>query len=142
MNYYDELEVSTKASFEVIKAAYKAQAKQYHPDVYRGDPRFSSEKLKNLNNAYEVLIDPQKRSEYDYLNKIEKQSKPSSNTSEAPKSNTNQSTNSSNTNNSNYEESKEDEDEYYTNSEANQIILKYIGIGFLVFLIIFIIKII
>lgn len=70
MNYYDELEVSTKASTEVIKAAYKAQAKQYHPDIYRGDPRFAAQKLKNLNLAYELLSDPQKRQEYDYLNNI------------------------------------------------------------------------
>ncbi len=70
MNYYDELEVSTKASTDVIKAAYKAQAKKYHPDIYKGDPRFSSEKLKNLNCAYEVLTNSNKREEYDYLNKI------------------------------------------------------------------------
>jgi len=74
MNYYDELEVSTSASTEVIKAAYKAQAKKYHPDVYRGDPRFASEKLVNLNRAYDVLTNIQKREEYNYLNKIKTES--------------------------------------------------------------------
>lgn len=95
MNYYEELEVSVKASPVVIKAAYKAQAKQYHPDIYRGDPRFAAQKLKNLNSAYEILSDPQKRQEYDYLNKIDKQEKNYNSYSE--KTNYNQDNNNSNT---------------------------------------------
>lgn len=67
MNYYEELEVTTNASTAVIKAAYKAQVKHYHPDVFKGDKLFATNKLIKLNKAYEVLCNPSKRSEYDNL---------------------------------------------------------------------------
>ena len=65
MNYYDILEVSHNASPEVIQNAYKTLAKKYHPDVYQGDKSFAEEQMKQINEAYEVLSDPQKRMEYD-----------------------------------------------------------------------------
>ena len=58
-NLYDILEVSRKASKEIIEKAYKTLAKKYHPDVQ------SEEKMKQLNEAYSILSDDIKRAEYD-----------------------------------------------------------------------------
>lgn len=127
MNYYDELEVSVKASPVVIKAAYKAQAKQYHPDIYRGDPRFSAQKLKNLNLAYETLSDPQKRQEYDYLNKIKTETKNNSQNDTKYQSYT-ESTYKSDIN--------DDQEEDSDNSEFSKIAVSVImGITIFIFLI-------
>ena len=64
-NYYDLLEISKKASPEVIEKAYKALVKKYHPDLYEGD-KFEAEKiLKKINEAYEVLSNSEKRAAYD-----------------------------------------------------------------------------
>ena len=68
MNYYEILEVSTNASKEVIKNAYRALIKKYHPDSYTGDKEFAQEKVKEINEAYETLIDDDKRLLYDYDN--------------------------------------------------------------------------
>ena len=68
MNYYEILEVSTNASKEVIKNAYRALIKKYHPDSYTGDKEFAQEKVKEINEAYEALIDDDKRLLYDYDN--------------------------------------------------------------------------
>jgi len=65
MNYYDILEVAHTASQEVIQNAYKTLAKKYHPDVFQGDKSFAEDQMKRINEAYEVLSDPQKRMEYD-----------------------------------------------------------------------------
>ncbi len=62
-NYYDILGVGKDASPEEIKSAYRKLAKQYHPDVNK-DPG-ASEKFKEVNEAYECLSDPQKKSNYD-----------------------------------------------------------------------------
>ena len=68
MSYYDILEVSPKASKEVIKNAYRALSKKYHPDTYKGDLKYAQEKMKEINTAYETLIDEDKRLVYDYEN--------------------------------------------------------------------------
>lgn len=68
MNYYEVLEVSVNASKEVIKNAYRALSKKYHPDVYKGNKVYAEEKLKEINTAYEILIDDNKRLLYDYDN--------------------------------------------------------------------------
>ena len=65
MTYYDILQVSENASEEVIRMAYKALAKKYHPDVFEGDPKIAEQKMKEINEAYEVLSNNQKRAEYD-----------------------------------------------------------------------------
>ena len=62
-NYYDILGVSKDATPEEIKSADRKMAKQYHPDVNK--EAGASEKFKEINEAYECLSDPQKKSNYD-----------------------------------------------------------------------------
>ena len=62
-NYYDILGVSKDASPDDIKRAYRSMAKKYHPDINK-EPG-ADEKFKEVNEAYEVLSDPTKKSNYD-----------------------------------------------------------------------------
>jgi curved DNA-binding protein CbpA len=65
-NYYDELEVSKKASKEVIEKAYKVLAKKYHPDsTTESDRAAAEERFKAISEAYNTLSDDFKRKEYD-----------------------------------------------------------------------------
>ena len=72
-NFYDILEVSRFASSEVIEKAYKTLAKKYHPDLQPVELKKAAEsKMKELNEAYDVLSDETKRKNYDFeLNKKE-----------------------------------------------------------------------
>jgi len=63
-DYYKTLGVSKNADKSEIKKAYRKLARQYHPDVNQGD-KAAEEKFKEVNEAYEVLSDPQKREKYD-----------------------------------------------------------------------------
>ncbi len=63
-DFYKTLNVSKDASQEDIKKAFRKLARKYHPDLNPGD-KTSEEKFKEINEAYAVLSDPQKRSEYD-----------------------------------------------------------------------------
>lgn len=63
-NYYEILEVSPKASAEEIKKAYRKLARKYHPDVNPGNKE-AEEKFKEINEAYNILIDESKRKNYD-----------------------------------------------------------------------------
>jgi molecular chaperone DnaJ len=63
-DYYSTLGVKKDASAEEIKRAYRKKAMQVHPDVASDDPQ-AEEKFKAINEAYEVLSDPQKRSIFD-----------------------------------------------------------------------------
>ena len=63
MNYYEILEVSPNASQEIIKIAYKNLAKKYHPDT--SNQENTEEIMQMINEAYEVLINPDTREEYD-----------------------------------------------------------------------------
>ena len=65
-DYYDVLGVARNASGEGIKKAYRKLAHQYHPDVAK-DKKTAEEKFKELNEANEVLSDPEKRRKYDEL---------------------------------------------------------------------------
>ena len=60
---YETLEVSENASAEEIKKAYRKLARKYHPDVNK-DPS-AEEKFKEINAAYEVLSNPEKKQQYD-----------------------------------------------------------------------------
>ena len=65
-NYYEILEVDKKASSEIIKKSYSTLAKKYHPDLQPEDMKQDAEeKFKLINEAYEVLSDPEKRKNYD-----------------------------------------------------------------------------
>lgn len=64
-NYYEVLGVDKKASQDDIKAAYRKLARQYHPDLHPNDEE-CAKKFKEINEANEVLSDPQKRQQYDY----------------------------------------------------------------------------
>lgn len=65
MNYYELLQVREDASDEVIKMAYKALVKKYHPDTFDGDKSFAEGKMKKINEAFEVLSNVEKRQKYD-----------------------------------------------------------------------------
>src|SRR4030066_329362 len=65
-DYYAILEISRKASAKEIKQAYRRLARRYHPDLHPGD-KFDEDMFKAINEAYEVLSDPEKRREYDRL---------------------------------------------------------------------------
>jgi DnaJ-class molecular chaperone len=65
-DYYKTLGVARGASADDIKKAFRKLARKYHPDVNPGD-RKSEEKFKEINEAYEVLSDPDKRRKYDTL---------------------------------------------------------------------------
>lgn len=62
-NFYDRLQVSRTASTEEIKQAFRRLAKEYHPDTNGGNS-FSSEKFQSIRTAYEILIDPDLRRNY------------------------------------------------------------------------------
>ena len=62
-DYYEVLGLSKGASDDEIKKAYRRMAKKYHPDVNKESG--AEEKFKEVNEAYEVLSDPQKKATYD-----------------------------------------------------------------------------
>ncbi len=64
-DHYATLYVLPSADHEVIKAAYRALAKRYHPDSYAGDKVFATQRMQDISAAFEVLGDPEKREAYD-----------------------------------------------------------------------------
>lgn len=64
-NHYKILGLTPDAEDAVIKAAYRALCKKYHPDRYDGDKSFATDLMKKINNAYEILSNPQKKKEFD-----------------------------------------------------------------------------
>src|SRR4029434_7801278 len=62
-DYYKILGVERAADDKAIKTAYRKLARKYHPDVSKG----SATKFQEVNEAYEVLSDPEKRRRYDTL---------------------------------------------------------------------------
>ena len=81
-DYYDVLGVPRNTSGGAIKKAFRKLAREHHPDVAK-DKKGAEEKFKELNEANEVLSDPEKRRKYDELgadwNHPERQAPPPSN---------------------------------------------------------------
>ena len=65
-NYYAVLGVASDADHEVIKAAFRALAKKYHPDT-AADPVAVKARFREINEAHSVLSNPEAREEYDRL---------------------------------------------------------------------------
>src|SRR5579864_3914762 len=63
-DYYATLGVPRTATQKEIKAAFRKLARQHHPDLNQGDAQ-SAERFKEINEANEVLSDPEKRRKYD-----------------------------------------------------------------------------
>lgn len=63
-DYYEVLGIQKGASADEIKKAYRQMAKKYHPDVNKNDPN-AEDKFKEINEAYGILSDPDKKSRYD-----------------------------------------------------------------------------
>lgn len=67
-DYYEILGVKRDASEKEIKSAYRKLARKWHPDLHPGDKKAEAEeKIKKINEAYEVLSDREKREKYDRL---------------------------------------------------------------------------
>lgn len=68
MNYYEVLEVSPKASEDVIRTAYEALVAKYNPETFDGGKAFANMKIIEIYRAYSVLSNPSQRYRYDMEN--------------------------------------------------------------------------
>jgi len=68
-DYYEILEITREATEEEIRRAYRRLAMEWHPDRNKSDE--AAEKFKEINEAYQILIDPQKREMYDRFGRVD-----------------------------------------------------------------------
>lgn len=130
MNLYDILEVSPKASKEVIEKAYRVLCKKYHPDLQEANNRSKAEEMmKSLNNAYYTLNDDAKRAEYDktllneQTNHTEYNQNQHNNREQETKHDSNFNTNVNHNINNNYN-NQQGQQHYYANSNIDNWIYK------------------
>lgn len=102
-NYYEILEVNKLASKEVIDKAYKVLVKKYHPDTQSGKSKtFYENKIKDINEAYEVLSNEFLREQYNLELEKEKQTKNNINNERKQSNQQKRTENSTENNESNY----------------------------------------
>ena len=74
-NYYKKIEVNEKDKDEVIEKAYKVLVKRYHPDLNASNKQYAERKIKEINEAYDILTDKFLRNQYDLELEKEKNKK-------------------------------------------------------------------
>lgn len=113
-NYYEILEVSENASKDVIEKVYKVLAKKYHPDLQQSaqDKIIAEEKMKEINEAYSILSDDEKRAKYNQKLEAERRILENKKNSSVNNSVNNYSGNYSN----NYSSNKSNNSNYSNNS--------------------------
>lgn len=71
VNYYETLGLSNNASTSEIKRAYRKLAMKYHPDLNHGNEEWAHDKFKDINEAFSVLSNPEKKTKYDQFGSID-----------------------------------------------------------------------
>ena len=64
-DYYEVLGINKNATDDEVKKAYKKLAKKWHPDLNPDNKKEAEDKMKEINEAYDIHKDPKKRAQYD-----------------------------------------------------------------------------